>query len=118
MEDIHIDASNKHLGRLATTIAHLLCGKDLPQFAPNRFPERKIIVENADKVKVTGDKMRQKQYAHYSGYPGGIKILTLEQMIERNPSRVLEKAVYGMLPKNKLRSRMIQQLIITHGSKS
>ncbi len=115
MEDIHIDASNKILGRLATTIAHLLRGKDLPQFAPNRFPERKVIVKNADKIKVTGDKMNQKEYAHYSGYPGGLKTLTLEQMFKRNPSRVIEKAVYGMLPKNKLRARMMRQLLISHG---
>jgi len=114
-QEIETDASNQILGRLASKIAFLLRGKDLPDFAPNRIPSRKIIVVNGDKVKVSGKKMKQKLYIRHSGYLGHLKEIPFEDMMKRNPKRVLEWAVYGMLPKNKLRAKMMKNLIIKNG---
>lgn len=108
--DIVMDASGKILGRMASEIASLLRGKDIPNFAPNRYPERKIIVENIVNIKVTGEKAEQKLYKHHTGYPGGLKQLSFRQMFDRNPKKVLTRAVYGMLPKNKLRAHMMRNL--------
>ncbi|MBI3335842.1 MAG: 50S ribosomal protein L13 [Candidatus Portnoybacteria bacterium] len=112
MKELRIDAANQILGRLASRIALLLRGKDLAAFAPNLFPQRKIIVTGADKLKVTGDKMDQKLYTRHSGYPGGLKTLPLKEVFKRDPRRVLEWAVYGMLPKNRLRAKMMNNLVI------
>lgn len=111
-EVIHIDAAGQILGRLATKIALLLRGKDKSSFVPNKIPERVIYVEHANAINVTGRKIQQKMYHRHSMYPGGLKSISFEQMMERDPQRILEWAVYGMLPKNRLRARMMQNLII------
>ncbi len=105
-----IDAANKVLGRLAVEISRLLQGKNQPDFAPNKDIGNIVIVENVAQVKITGKKMEQKKYYHYSGYPGGLKEKPLEVLLKEKPSEVLKKAVYGMLPKNKLRARQIKRL--------
>lgn len=107
-----IDATNKILGRLASEIALLLRGKNQANFVPYRIMGEVVKVVNVDKMKFTGKKLKQKEYYHYSGYPGGLKSTTLEKMFKSNPGQVLKKAVWGMLPKNKLRKEMMKRLII------
>jgi len=105
-----IDAQNQILGRLATRIAVLLRGKDKPGFDPARMSVNQVIVYNSDKIRVTGKKMVQKKYRRHSGYPGGLKEESMERLFARNSAEVLRKAVLGMLPKNRLRSRWIKNL--------
>lgn len=105
-----IDAEGKILGRLASQIAVLLRGKNKPDFEPHIDAGDIVQVVNFDKIKVSGKKLMQKKYFHYSGYPGGIKQVGLQKMLEDNPQQVLKKAVYNMLPKNKLRDNMIKRL--------
>ncbi len=105
-----IDASSKVLGRLAVEIAVLLRGKQKADFAPYKDIGDIVIVKNVDKMKFTGRKLKQKKYYHHSGYLGGLKEITLEKLFEKNPKEVLDKAVFGMLPKNKLRAKMIKRL--------
>jgi large subunit ribosomal protein L13 len=112
MEEITIDAKNQILGRLATQVATLLRGKDLATFAPNKIPERKVVISNVKNLKFTGNKIEQKMYTTHSGYPGGIRQIPLSKMLEKHPERVLEWAVYGMLPKNRLRAQMMKNLDI------
>lgn len=105
-----IDAKNRVLGRLATEIAILLRGKNKPDFAPNKDIGDFVIVKNVDKIKVTGKKFDKKIYYHHTGYLGGLKEIPFKKVFERNPGEVLKKAVFGMLPKNKLRARQIKRL--------
>jgi len=105
-----IDASNKVLGRLATQISLLLQGKDEPDFEPHKDMGGNVVVKNADKIKVTGNKFKQKKYYHHSGYMGGLTETPFKRVFERNPSDVLRRAVSGMLPKNKLRAKRIKRL--------
>ena len=105
-----IDASNQVLGRLATQISLLLQGKDKPDFEPHRDMGDNVIVRNADKIKVTGQKIEQKKYYHHSGYLGGLKETPFKKVLEKNPAEILRRAVFGMLPKNKLRARRIKRL--------
>lgn len=105
-----IDASGKVLGRLATEVAVLLRGKQKPDFVPYKDMGDFIIVKNVEKIKFTGKKMKQKKYYHHSGYLGGLKETPLETLFKENPAQVLKKAVYGMLPKNKLRPEQIKRL--------
>lgn len=105
-----IDASGKVLGRLATEIAILLQGKDKPDFAPYKDIGYFVIIKNADKIKVTGKKAQQKIYYHYSGFMGGLKEIPFEKVFKRDPNEILKKAVFGMLPKNKLRAKRIKRL--------
>lgn len=105
-----IDATNEVLGRLATRVAILLRGKDKPNFDPARLSGNKVIVYNTDQIHTTGKKMAQKKYRHHSGYPGGLKEETLQRLFTRDSREVLRRAVLGMLPKNRLRSRMIKNL--------
>lgn len=105
-----IDATNKPLGRLAAQIAILLRGKHKPDFIPYQDVGDFVMVKNIEKIKVTGKKMKQKIYYHYSGYPGGLKEIPMETLFKRNPREVLRKAIWGMLPKNKLRAKMIKRL--------
>ena len=107
-----IDAANKVLGRLATEIAILLRGKDKPDFAPYKDEGGIVKVLNASKLKLTGKKSEQKVYYRHSGYMGGLKIMPFKKIFEKDPAWVLKKAVYGMLPANKLRARMMKRLII------
>jgi len=107
-----VDAEGKNLGRLATQIATILRGKHKPTFTPSMDGGDFVIVINADKIVVTGNKLEQKMYYRYSGYPGGLTETRLDKMLERHPTRVLEHAVKGMLPKNRLGRAMIKKLKI------
>jgi large subunit ribosomal protein L13 len=105
-----IDANNKVLGRLASEIAILLRGKNKPDFAPYKDIGDNVLVKNVEKLKFTGKKMEQKKYYRHSGYLGGLKEMPLKKLFKENPKEVLRKAVWGMLPKNKLRAKMIKRL--------
>ena len=105
-----IDASGKTLGRLATQIANLLMGKHKPTYVPYLDTGDYVIVLNAAKVRVTGKKAKQKTYYRHSGYPGGIKAETFEKMLAAHPTRVIEHAVKGMLPHNRLGRAMFKKL--------
>ncbi|MAF20466.1 MAG: 50S ribosomal protein L13 [Parcubacteria group bacterium] len=105
-----IDATNKILGRLAVDVANLLRGKGKPNFVPYLNQGDDVVVVNCDKIKVTGQKMKQKIYYHHSQYPGGLRETKLEDMMEKDSREVIRKAVYGMLPKNKLRDQVIKKL--------
>jgi len=110
-----IDASGKVLGRLATQVAGLLMGKHKPIFSRNLDTGDFVIVINADKVRVTGNKAKQKVYYKHSGYPGGLKTVTFEKMMQTNPARVIEYAVKGMLPHNRLGAKMFKKLRVYAG---
>lgn len=112
-----VDASNKILGRLATTVASHLRGKHKPQFTPHIDTGDFIIVINAEKIAVTGRKFKEKKYYHHSGYPGGLKTTTLQKLQEKDPTRIIELAVKGMLPKNSLGRKMYKKLKVYAGNK-
>jgi len=105
-----IDAQGKTLGRLASEVARRLRGKHKPIYTPHVDTGDYIIVVNADKVHVTGRKLEQKFYYRHSGYPGGLKQISLRDQLARHPERVIEHAVRGMLPKNRLGRQMIKKL--------
>jgi len=107
-----IDATGKVLGRLAAQIAILLRGKHKPDFVPYKDMGDFVVVKDVGKLKITGKKMEQKKYFRHTGYLGGVKEISLKQMFKENPAEVLRKAVFGMLPKNKLRAKMIKRLKI------
>ncbi len=111
-----IDASNKTLGRLASIIASHLRGKHKPEFTPHIDTGDYIIVINADKIHVTGNKESDKIYYRYSGYPGGIKATSFGNLMKKTPKRVLELAVKGMLPKGPLGRQMFRKLKVYAGS--
>ena len=111
-----VDAKDAVLGRLATKIAVHLRGKNKPVFTPNADTGDFIIVVNADKVKLTGKKLTDKVYYHHSGYIGGIKAETAKEMFEKHPERIIEKAVWGMLPKNTLGRQLLRKLKIYKGT--
>jgi large subunit ribosomal protein L13 len=110
-----VDAEGKTLGRLATRIADTLRGKDKPQYTPHTDTGDFVVVVNAEKVAVTGNKMDEKIYYRHSGYPGGLKERTLREQLQRRPTDVLRKAVKGMLPRNRLASAQLQKLKIYAG---
>ena len=110
-----IDATNKPLGRLASEAAWILRGKNKADFMRHIDAGDFVEVFNFDSVKITGNKREKKMYYNHSGYPGGIKEISLKNLLIKNPQEVLKKAVYGMLPKNKLRPKMIKRLIIKMG---
>jgi len=110
-----IDASDKVLGRLATQVASLLMGKHKPLFTRNLDMGDFVVIINADKVRVTGNKAKQKLYHRHSGYPGGLKSISLEKMMQTNPTRVIEYAVKGMLPHNRLGAKMMKKLRVYVG---
>ncbi len=107
-----VDAEGQTLGRLASKIAQVLKGKHKPIYTPNCDTGDHVIVINADKIHVTGNKLTQKIYYRHSLYPGGLKSIPLEDQLQQHPTRVLEAAVKGMLPKNKLGRAMIKKLKI------
>jgi len=111
-----IDAEGQTLGRMAAEIAHRLRGKHKPEYTPHVDTGDYIIVVNAEKVRVTGRKATDKMYHHHTGYPGGLKSISFEKLIEKAPERVLESAVKGMLPKNPLGRAMASKLKIYAGS--
>jgi len=110
-----VDAKGKNLGRLASRIAYLLRGKHKPIYSPHLDTGDFVIVTNAGQVVVTGRKLDQKIYYRHSGYPGGLRAVTLRQQLERHPTRVLHAAVRGMLPKNRLGRKMLKKLKIYAG---
>ncbi|MBC7240872.1 MAG: 50S ribosomal protein L13 [Anaerolineae bacterium] len=105
-----VDAAGKTLGRLATEIAKILRGKHKPYYTPHMDCGDYVIVINADKIRVTGRKLDQKMYYWHSGYPGGLKSVTLRRQLQTHPERVLQAAVRGMLPKNRLGRKMFKKL--------
>lgn len=107
-----IDASNQILGILATKVAVLLRGKNDPAYQPNLLPRNKVLVFNVAKLNFTGRKLKQKNYYHYSGYPGGLRAVRLEVMFAKNPAKVLRLAVYRMLARNRMRDKIIKNLEI------
>ena len=111
-----IDAADKTLGRLATEVAVLLKGKHKPTYTPHIDVGDYVIVVNAAKVRVTGNKLTQKIYYRHSQYPGGLKSTSLKRMMETHPTRVIEHAVKGMLPHNRLGSAMIKKLKVYPGA--
>lgn len=110
-----IDATGKNLGRLATQIATILLGKHKPNFTPGVDTGDFVIVINAEHVKVTGNKLEDKVYYHYTGYPSGLKEITLKNQLLKHPDRVIHSAVWGMLPHNKLGRQIIKKLKIYAG---
>jgi large subunit ribosomal protein L13 len=110
-----VDAEGKHLGRLATEIVRVLRGKNKPQYTPHVDVGDFVVVVNADKVAVTGRKAQQRVYRRHSGYPGGMKETSYEQMLARKPTEVLRQAVYGMMPKSRLARKQFKKLKIYAG---
>ena len=110
------DASDRVLGRFATKIADKLRGKDKPTFTPHVDGGDFVVVINAEKVKVTGKKSDQKKYYKHSLYPGGLKEKSYQEVLNNNPERIIENAVRGMLPKNKLGKSMFKKLKVYRGS--
>jgi large subunit ribosomal protein L13 len=107
-----LDATNQSLGRLATKIAVLLRGKEDPKYLPSALPTTKVIVNNIKDIKITGKKMDQKIYYHYSGFPGGLHAKTMRMIFENKPDWILRQAVYRMLARNRLRDKIIKNLEI------
>lgn len=110
-----VDATDQTLGRLATRIATLLEGKHKPIYSPHLDTGDHVVVLNAAKVKVTGNKLAQKRYYRHSNYPGGLKEESLEALLERKPELVIERAVKGMLPRNRLGRAMIKKMKVYSG---
>jgi|TARA_B100001971_G_C17698811_1_gene290668 large subunit ribosomal protein L13 len=115
-EWIVLDASGQTLGRLATRIATLLRGKHKPLYAPNLDTGDFVVVVNSGRIAVTGNRLDDKLYRRHTGYPGGLKEITLGRMLEKHPERVIWFAVKGMLPKNKLGRQMLKKLKIYAGA--
>jgi len=110
-----VDATGQTLGRLATQVARILRGKHKPIYSPSVDTGDYVIVVNAERIHVTGRKLDQKIYYRHSGYPGGLKKITLRNLLQKHPSRVIEHAVRGMLPKNRLGRRMFKKLKVYAG---
>jgi len=110
-----VDATDKILGRLATEITNRLRGKHKPEFAPHMDMGDFIVVVNADKIRVTGQKLDKKMYYKHSNHPGGLKEKTLREMLDRKPENVITAAVKGMLPKNRLAAQLLKKLKVYAG---
>ena len=110
-----IDATDKILGWLATEVARLLMGKDKPIFSRHLDTGDYVVIVNAGKIRVSGNKLKQKLYYRHSGYPGGFKSIALEEMLKAKPAWVIEHAVKGMLPKNRLGNSMMKKLKVYAG---
>ena len=110
-----VDASDKTLGRLSTNIAKILMGKNKPEYTPHNDVGDYVVVINAEKIKVTGNKNEQKMYYRHTGYPGGIKSQNFNDLIDSHPDRIITSAVKGMLPKNKLSNSVIKKLKVYKG---
>jgi len=110
-----IDASGRVLGRLASRVALILRGKNKPDFAPHKLSNNKVVVYNLEKIVLTGKKSQDKVYYRHSGYLGGIKSSSFKEIFAKNPTLPFKKAVYRMLPKNKLRDKMIKNLKLYAG---
>jgi large subunit ribosomal protein L13 len=114
-EWVLVDASDKYIGRLATQVASILLGKNKPNFTPGVETGDFVIIINAEQIKATGNKMEDKVYYHHSGYPSGIKAITLRQQLAKYPERVIRSAVWGMLPHNKFGRSLIKKLKVYAG---
>lgn len=112
----HFDASEIVLGRLATQAASLLMGKHRPDYAAHQIAPVFVVVTNSDKLNVTGQKLSQKMYHHYTGHPGGLKSRTLADQMQRDSRKVIEDAIFGMLPKNNLRNECMKHLKVYPGN--
>jgi len=112
---ILVDAEGKILGRMATEIAAILRGKTKPTYTPHADAGDFVVVINAEKVALTGRKWSQKMYYHHSGYPGGIKAISAEKLRQKRPEEIIRKAVWGMLPKNRLGRKLIKKLKVYAG---
>lgn len=110
-----IDVKNMILGRASTQIAHLLMGKGKPNFVRNLDCGDYVVVVNAKEVEVTGNKEKNKMYYRHSGYPGGFKAESLQELRERRPEEIIKRAVKGMLPQNKLRDKMLTRMFVFAG---
>jgi len=110
-----VDASDKTLGRLSTNIATILMGKNKPEYTPHNDVGDYVVVINAEKIKITGNKNEQKMYYRHTGYPGGIKSQNFNDLIASYPDRIITSAVKGMLPKNKLSNSVIKKLKVYKG---
>ena len=110
-----VDAAGMRVGRLATQIASILKGKHKPTYLPHQPGGDFVVVINADKVEFTGDKLDAKVYTRYSGYQGGLKKTTAREMLDKHPERVIEHAVWGMLPKTRMGRRLIRRLKVYAG---
>lgn len=106
------DAQEKVLGRLATEAAKLLSGRTKVDYTPNIDGGDFVVVINSDKIKVTGNKLEGKIYHRFSGYPGGISSIALKDLLKKDSTKAIQNAVYGMLPKNKLRNEMMKRLLV------
>ena len=111
-----IDARGQVLGRLASEVAKILRGKDKPIFTPHVDTGDYVVIVNAANIRLTGNKLKDKVYYHHTGYPGGIKSITADELMEKNPTEIINTAVKGMLPKNKLGRQIIKKLKIYAGS--
>lgn len=113
-----VDADGAVLGRLATRVARILIGKDKPKFTPHLDCGDHVVVINAEKIRLTGNKIDQKVYHRHSGYPGGLKETPVRVLLQRHPEEVVREAVLGMLPKNKLRAHRAKKLRVYAGSEA
>jgi len=111
-----VDAEGEILGRLSTKIAMIIRGKTKPDFTPNVDCGDNVIVINADKVKLTGNKLSDKVYVRYTGYPGGQRFISPKELLAKHPTRIIEKAVRGMLPKNRLGKALFNNLHVYAGA--
>ncbi|MBN4070886.1 50S ribosomal protein L13 [Crocinitomix catalasitica] len=111
-----VDADGQTLGRMASKVAYLLRGKHKPDFTPHVDCGDNVVIINAEKITLSGDKMEKKEYIRYTGYPGGQRILTAAEIMSKHPTRLVEKAVKGMLPKTKLGSQLYRNLKVYAGS--
>jgi large subunit ribosomal protein L13 len=114
-EWVLVDANDQYLGRIATQIAAILLGKNKPTFTPGVDTGDFVVVINAENIKVTGNKMEDKVYYHHTGYPSGIKSITLRQQLAKHPERVIRSAVWGMLPHNKFGRAIIKKMKVYAG---
>jgi len=110
-----VDAEDQPLGRLSTKIATILRGKNKPEYTPHMDTGDNVVVINAEKVKLTGNKLSQKQYFRHTGYPGGERFTSAAEMLEKDPAFLIKKAVKGMLPKNKLGRKLLTNIRIYAG---
>ena len=115
-EWVLVDAEGENLGRLASKVAILLRGKHKPNFTPHVDCGDNVIVINAEKINLTGNKWTDKSYIRHTGYPGGQRSLTATELFEKDPNRIVEKSVKGMLPKNKLGAQLFRNLTVVSGS--
>lgn len=112
-EWVLVDAKNEVLGRLASKVAKMIRGKHKPEFTPHVDCGDNVIVINCDKIRLTGKKWTDKEYVHFTGYPGGKRTRTPKDLMEKDPTKIIEKAVYGMLPKNRL-GRKLEKSLFTY----